>query len=153
MSTLSPETLLKLAKRCVALLMRDAVWWETDARRRTWFLERVLKLGLAQIAKEYECVRVTLSSSKGLNSDMQTTAVRNVPGPIQLRAPGRRKVASSLPSRLPLRALPTQHGLPLPPLSRRRIPTSHPNTPLMPNDRQSLRRYLVRSDVLIGREG
>ena len=25
--------------------------------RRTWFLERVLKLGLVQIAKEYECVR------------------------------------------------------------------------------------------------
>ena len=25
--------------------------------RRTWFLERVLKLGLIQIAKEYECVR------------------------------------------------------------------------------------------------
>ena len=24
---------------------------------RTWFLERVLKLGLVQIAKEYECVR------------------------------------------------------------------------------------------------
>ncbi|KAI0028795.1 hypothetical protein K488DRAFT_80507 [Vararia minispora EC-137] len=37
MSTLSPETLLKLEKR------------------RTWFLERVLKLGLVQIAKEYEC--------------------------------------------------------------------------------------------------
>jgi hypothetical protein len=31
-------------------------------RRRTWFLERVLKLGLVQIAKEYECVRPKLSS-------------------------------------------------------------------------------------------
>ncbi|KAI0085061.1 hypothetical protein BDY19DRAFT_967807 [Irpex rosettiformis] len=37
LSTLSPETLLKLEKR------------------RTWFLERVLKLGLTQIAKEYQC--------------------------------------------------------------------------------------------------
>jgi len=37
LSTLSPDTLLKLEKR------------------RTWFLERVLKLGLVQIAKEYEC--------------------------------------------------------------------------------------------------
>ncbi|KAI0786707.1 hypothetical protein C8Q75DRAFT_720477 [Abortiporus biennis] len=37
MSTLSPETLLKLEKR------------------RTWFLERVLKLGLVQIGKEYQC--------------------------------------------------------------------------------------------------
>ena len=28
-----------------------------NVHRRTWFLERVLKLGLTQIAKEYECVR------------------------------------------------------------------------------------------------
>jgi hypothetical protein len=28
-----------------------------NVHRRTWFLERVLKLGLVQIAKEYECVR------------------------------------------------------------------------------------------------
>ncbi|TFY62657.1 hypothetical protein EVJ58_g3724 [Rhodofomes roseus] len=35
--TLSQETLLKLEKR------------------RTWFLERVLKLGLVQVAKEYQC--------------------------------------------------------------------------------------------------
>ncbi|KAI0063517.1 hypothetical protein BV25DRAFT_1869666 [Artomyces pyxidatus] len=37
LNTLGSETLLKLEKR------------------RTWFLERVLKLGLVQIAKEYEC--------------------------------------------------------------------------------------------------
>ncbi|KAG8960162.1 hypothetical protein FRC03_006992 [Tulasnella sp. 419] len=37
LSTLSPATLLKLE------------------RRRTWFLERVLKLGLVSIAKEYQC--------------------------------------------------------------------------------------------------
>ncbi|KAI0044211.1 hypothetical protein FA95DRAFT_1497417 [Auriscalpium vulgare] len=37
LNTLSGDTLLKLEKR------------------RTWFLERVLKLGLVQIAKEYEC--------------------------------------------------------------------------------------------------
>jgi len=37
MSSLSQETLLKLEKR------------------RNWFLERVLKLGLTQIAKEYQC--------------------------------------------------------------------------------------------------
>ncbi|KAI0072663.1 hypothetical protein K474DRAFT_1667561 [Panus rudis PR-1116 ss-1] len=37
MSTLSSDTLLKLEKR------------------RTWFLERVLKLGLVQVAKEYQC--------------------------------------------------------------------------------------------------
>lgn len=27
--------------------------------RRTWFLERVLKLGLVQMAKEYQCVSVS----------------------------------------------------------------------------------------------
>ncbi|KZT66364.1 hypothetical protein DAEQUDRAFT_715034 [Daedalea quercina L-15889] len=37
LSTLSQETLLKLEKR------------------RTWFLERVLKLGLIQVVKEYQC--------------------------------------------------------------------------------------------------
>lgn len=37
LSTLSQETLLKLEKR------------------RTWFLERVLKLGLVAVAKEYQC--------------------------------------------------------------------------------------------------
>ncbi|CDO75670.1 hypothetical protein BN946_scf184941.g23 [Trametes cinnabarina] len=37
LSTLSQATLLKLEKR------------------RTWFLERVLKLGLVQVAKEYQC--------------------------------------------------------------------------------------------------
>ncbi|KAJ2922317.1 hypothetical protein H1R20_g14767, partial [Candolleomyces eurysporus] len=37
LNTLSQETLLKLEKR------------------RTWFLERVLKLGLTQVAKEYQC--------------------------------------------------------------------------------------------------
>ncbi|KAF5385767.1 hypothetical protein D9615_002479 [Tricholomella constricta] len=37
MATLSQETLLKLEKR------------------RTWFLERVLKLGLTMVAKEYQC--------------------------------------------------------------------------------------------------
>ncbi|KAG6896430.1 hypothetical protein C0992_008305 [Termitomyces sp. T32_za158] len=45
MATLSQETLLKLEKR------------------RTWFLERVLKLGLTMIAKEYQCV-----SSYGSNA-------------------------------------------------------------------------------------
>ena len=31
---------------------------DNGPHRRTWFLERVLKLGLTQIAKEYQCVRV-----------------------------------------------------------------------------------------------
>ncbi|KAG7098914.1 hypothetical protein E1B28_000811 [Marasmius oreades] len=41
LNTLSQETLLKLEKR------------------RSWFLERVLKIGLTTVSKEYQCVRFT----------------------------------------------------------------------------------------------
>lgn len=56
MSSLSQETLLKLEKRFVAVESSlDGKGSFTS--RRNWFLERVLKLGLVQIAKEYQCVR------------------------------------------------------------------------------------------------
>jgi len=45
LATLSQETLLKLEKR------------------RTWFLERVLKLGLTMVAKEYQCCATCPDSS------------------------------------------------------------------------------------------
>ncbi|OAX41125.1 hypothetical protein K503DRAFT_864081 [Rhizopogon vinicolor AM-OR11-026] len=45
LSTLSQETLLKLEKR------------------RNWFLERVLKLGLTPLAKEYQCCSTCLDSA------------------------------------------------------------------------------------------
>ena len=58
LSTLSPETLLKLEKRYVHLkALSDLSPY--PCTRRTWFLERVLKLGLTQIAKEYQCVRLS----------------------------------------------------------------------------------------------
>jgi hypothetical protein len=72
LNTLSSETLLKLEKRYnKASSFRPFSSRNTPSRsglftadllhvlshRRTWFLERVLKLGLVQIAKEYECVR------------------------------------------------------------------------------------------------
>lgn len=55
MSSLSQETLLKLEKRFVIIhcLLRTKIY---SCVRRNWFLERVLKLGLTQIAKEYQCV-------------------------------------------------------------------------------------------------
>jgi hypothetical protein len=57
LSTLSSETLLKLEKRYVVpYLLTAPLTTGGSLRRRTWFLERVLKLGLVQIAKEYECV-------------------------------------------------------------------------------------------------
>lgn len=34
--------------------------------RRNWFLERILKLGLTPIAKEYQCVRLILFISRDL---------------------------------------------------------------------------------------
>lgn len=59
LNTLSKETLLKLEKRyfwhsMVQLEMGVTHWMLTH--RRNWFLERVLKLGLTMIAKEYQCV-------------------------------------------------------------------------------------------------
>lgn len=56
MATLSQETLLKLEKRCVYPRFQVFVPPYSISFSRTWFLERVLKLGLTLIAKEYQCV-------------------------------------------------------------------------------------------------
>lgn len=62
LSTLSPETLLKLEKRyALRFLSRRFNAKPLIIFRRTWFLERVLKLGLTQVAKEYQCVRHSLN--------------------------------------------------------------------------------------------
>lgn len=55
LSTLSQETLLKLEKRWafVRYGYTQPILW---ILRRNWFLERVLKLGLTPLAKEYQCV-------------------------------------------------------------------------------------------------
>ena len=63
LSTLSQETLLKLKKR-YARDLRIARSLLMHGIRRTWFLERVLKLGLVQIAKEYQCVRIYLHCTR-----------------------------------------------------------------------------------------
>jgi hypothetical protein len=66
LNTLSSETLLKLEKRSKSFpTQAPKSHSHTLSCRRTWFLERVLKLGLVQIAKEYECVR--FCSSKAWN--------------------------------------------------------------------------------------
>lgn len=59
MATLSKETLLKLEKRCVESLDEYLSGSKNDrvCCRRNWFLERVLKVGLLSISKEYQCVR------------------------------------------------------------------------------------------------
>lgn len=59
LSTLSQETLLKLEKR-FAKFARSRPWMLIHPwNRRNWFLERVLKLGLTPLAKEYQCVSPT----------------------------------------------------------------------------------------------
>ena len=62
LSTLSQETLLKLEKRCADFL---AVAGSSCTHKvyysRNWFLERVLKLGLTMVAKEYQCVSFVCS--------------------------------------------------------------------------------------------
>lgn len=65
LSTLSQETLLKLEKRCAnaPALASPSNISHTTVFRRNWFLERVLKLGLTPLAKEYQCVRRALSLS------------------------------------------------------------------------------------------
>lgn len=64
MGTLSQSTLLKLEKRWAysRFILRCIV--DTMTSRRTWFLERVLKLGLVQIAKEYQCVSQRFTDSQ-----------------------------------------------------------------------------------------
>ena len=57
LSTLSQDTLLKLEKRSVPWSSSDVVFSSSFRHpSRNWFLERVLKLGLTPVAKEYQCV-------------------------------------------------------------------------------------------------
>lgn len=56
LNTLSKETLLKLEKRC-SPTSHEVLALILLRHRRNWFLERVLKIGLTMVAKEYQCVR------------------------------------------------------------------------------------------------
>jgi len=57
LSTLSQETLLKLEKRFGLFLIYLAPdRADSGGDSRNWFLERVIKLGLTPLAKEYQCV-------------------------------------------------------------------------------------------------
>ena len=55
----------------------------TSSFRRTWFLERVLKLGLVQIAKEYQCVSHQTSTSHLRHSD-PFISLRHSPQHVQI---------------------------------------------------------------------
>ena len=60
LNTLSQESLLKLEKRQVLPFLTSHLLLRLY--RRNWFLERVLKIGLTMVAKEYQCVRLALES-------------------------------------------------------------------------------------------
>ena len=83
LNTLSQETLLKLEKR------------------RNWFLERVLKLGLTMIAKEYQCVREFHFLSI-LRPKFAPDAVPHMPRSSDVRSSIGGEMAAGLSRRLPL---------------------------------------------------
>jgi len=60
LNTLSQESLLKLEKRQVLPSLTSYLLLRLC--RRNWFLERVLKIGLTMVAKEYQCVRLAQDS-------------------------------------------------------------------------------------------
>ena len=75
-----------------------------------------------------------------------------LPRSAYLRQTTRRKMAPGLPSRLPLRALPTLNGIPLPPHARRCQSTASALAPHVPNDSQGLHSYtcvLVPTDFVV----
>ncbi|KAG9316845.1 hypothetical protein JVU11DRAFT_2916 [Chiua virens] len=118
LSTLSPETLLKLEKR------------------RNWFLERVLKLGLTPLAKEYQCILPTVpvcwKKSGGRRTTLSFDSVRVI---ASLHASQRPHTPSFSAARRPL---PTLDGLPLPPQPRRRQSPVVADPPRMSDDRQGV---------------
>lgn len=69
LNTLSSDTLLKLEKR------------------RNWFLERVLKIGLTMVAKEYQCVSFLYYFSN--MSRLLASLVRDMPRSTCLCPPAR----------------------------------------------------------------
>ena len=107
LSTLSPETLLKLEKRYAhsrrcACLVPPAHVSHPTVFRRNWFLERVLKLGLTPLAKEYQCVRpCPLFSLYTFSSIIHVVlAVPDLPRSSQLRPSTRGKVETGVQRRL-----------------------------------------------------
>ncbi len=105
LNTLSQETLLKLEKRCASCAPADPSLLKSRTLRRNWFLERVLKLGLTMIAKEYQCVSPyidTLPSIRGIHSPVPILPRFN-----QLCSPARREMATSLPCCLQIRCAAT----------------------------------------------
>ena len=60
--------------------------YQSSFLRRNWFLERVLKLGLVNVAKEYQCVRYFLFSSWSMInkwSDLETLQCSTCPDSAQ----------------------------------------------------------------------
>ena len=139
----------------------------TSSFRRTWFLERVLKLGLVQIAKEYQCVSHWTSTSHPRHSD-PFISLRHSPQHVQIlrtahaswKRSGSKPIKPyfasvrsrnphlpGIPCQRPLtslhthRTLPTVNGLPLPPHARGRQPPALAYPSQLPDDREGVRRH------------
>lgn len=145
MSSLSQDTLLKLEKRFVMIgCLRGK---NSSFARRNWFLERVLKLGLTQIAKEYQCVRHSQILTVQLSEMCSVQLAPTLPRALGYsKRSGDRLItqsfvsASSISSLRPyriflptLRAVSTIYGVPIPQNSRRRHSATQPDTPQLPN--------------------
>ena len=104
LGTLSQATLLKLEKRYDRVPFTGQTEIKSISDRRTWFLERVLKLGLVQIAKEYQCVRLVPHCQRR-HSPRRFGAVPIMSGLGDLCASSRREVEAGLPGRLPIRCV------------------------------------------------
>jgi hypothetical protein len=78
---------------------------------RNWFLERVLKLGLTPVAKEYLCVRTRLQYHVQM-SHASSSSVLNMSRPPNLRPSRRREMETRLPLRLQIRLASNTLNLP-----------------------------------------
>ncbi|OBZ70914.1 hypothetical protein A0H81_09101 [Grifola frondosa] len=112
LGTLSQETLLKLEKR------------------RTWFLERVLKLGLVQVAKEYQCC---------LSCPDPATCARLLEEKWRQAYQAVFRFGTSMP---------TINGISVSAHPGRGQPAALVDTPQLPNYRKGFHRHAVRSHVL-----
>jgi hypothetical protein len=154
LSTLSQETLLKLEKRFVSfsppLRMSQAHFTS-----RNWFLERVLKLGLIPVAKEYQCVcplhmplaRHAMTSPQSATCPEPNTCARLVEEKWRSAYHavfrfGRSPIPPSSAAILLFpRSLSTFHGLSIPADTGRRQPPVVLDSPELPDHCEGLHRY------------
>jgi hypothetical protein len=106
---LSQGTQLKLERKC--LFPSTFPFLLLTLPRRTWFLERILKLGSTNIAREYQCVRNFPNHFRALS---WKNAVCYMSRTCRLRQAARGEMETRLPIRNAFRSMPTIHCLAFP---------------------------------------